>query len=120
MWEVEYTDEFETWWFCLTEGEQIDVAAHVKLLEDDGPNLAFPYSSGINRSRHSHMRELRVQHKGKPYRILYAFDARRCAILLIGGNKAGNDRWYENYIPIADDLYDQHLLLLTEEGYSNG
>ena len=41
------------------------------------------------------MRELRVQHRGKPYRILYAFDPRRCAILLIGGNKTGKDQWYE-------------------------
>lgn len=115
MWEVEYTDEFEAWWSLLVEDEQVDVAAHVKLLEEYGPNLAFPYSSGINGSKHSHMRELRVQHKGKPYRILYAFDPRRCAILLIGGNKVGDERWYERYIPIADNLYDQHLILLEKE-----
>jgi hypothetical protein len=55
------------------------------------------------------MRELRVQHRGAPYRILYAFDPRRCAILLIGGNKVGNDRWYEEFVPIADRLYSEHL-----------
>lgn len=62
------------------------------------------------------MRELRIQHKGYPYRILYAFDPRRSALLLIGGNKAGKDRWYDKHIPIADKLYDDHLRLLEEEG----
>lgn len=62
------------------------------------------------------MRELRIQHKGEPYRVLYAFDPRRSAILLIGGNKAGRDRWYDEYIPIADRLYDEHLIALEEEG----
>ena len=52
-----------------------------------------------------------------PYRVLYAFDPRRTAILLIGGNKTGNDRWYEEYIPQADRLYDEHLRQLREEGW---
>jgi hypothetical protein len=116
MWEVEYTDEFEGWWEGLRESEQIDVAAYVGLLEKCGPQLTFPYSSGINSSRHSHMRELRVQHQGKPYRILYAFDPRRTAILLLGGNKTGDDRWYEKSIQRADYLYNEHLQLLNEEG----
>jgi len=55
------------------------------------------------------MRELRIQHVGKPYRVLYAFDPRRTAILLIGGDKTGNDRWYKEFVPIADTLYDQHV-----------
>ena len=62
------------------------------------------------------MRELRVQHQGMPYRVLYAFDPRRTAILLIGGNKTGNDRWYEEFVPRADRLYDEHLRQLREEG----
>jgi hypothetical protein len=66
--------------------------------------------------KHPHMRELRVQHKGLPYRILYAFDPRRTAILLIGGNKTGNDRWYAEYVPVADRLYDEHLDELDEKG----
>ena len=61
------------------------------------------------------MRELRVQHKGEPYRILYAFDPRRVAILLLGGSKGGNDRWYSENIPIADKLYDEHLEELKKE-----
>jgi hypothetical protein len=62
------------------------------------------------------MRELRVQHAGRPYRILYAFDSRRAAILLIGGEKTGDDRWYETYVPLADQLYDEHLAQLRQEG----
>lgn len=73
-WVVEYTDEFGAWWDTLTEAEQISVDAHVQKLESRGPNLPFPYSSGINDSRHTHMRELRVQSGGKPLRIFYAFD----------------------------------------------
>jgi hypothetical protein len=114
--EVEYTDEFGDWWDELSEPEQESVAATVGLLEAKGPHLMFPYSSGIEISRHSHMRELRVQHGGDPYRVLYAFDPRRAAILLIGGNKAGDDRWYERFVPIADRLYDEHLQSLEEEG----
>jgi hypothetical protein len=115
-WNVEYTDEFEKWWTTLDESEQDSVAVVVTLLEHKGPFLPFPYSSGIEGSRHSHMRELRTQHRGDPYRVLYAFDPRRSAILLIGGNKAGKDRWYEAYVPIADKLYDDHLTLLEQEG----
>jgi len=115
-WEVEYTDEFGEWWETLTEEAQDDIAVVIDLLESHGPTLPFPYSSAILGSRHGHMRELRIQHKGDPYRILYAFDPRRVAILLIGGNKAGDDRWYDRYIPLADQLYDKHLRTLKEEG----
>lgn len=114
--EVEYTDEFEHWWQSLSEPEQVSVAATVQLLEVYGPNLRHPHSSCINGSRHGRMRELRVQHKGQPYRILYAFDPRRMAILLIGGNKTGDDDWYQKYVPIADKLYDEHLQSLENEG----
>lgn len=113
--EVEFTDEFGGWWATLDEDEQASVAANVTLLEKKGPHLPFPHSSGINGSKYSHMRELRVQHGGDPYRVKYAFDPRRMAILLIGGNKAGDDNWYEEYIPIADKLYDEHLKEIESE-----
>ena len=119
-WEVEYTNELGEWWEDLTEAEQESIAAVVGLLEEKGPNLGFPHTSGINGSKHPHMRELRVQHEGRPYRILYAFDPRRCAILLIGGDKTGDHRWYEVYVPIADKLYDTHIETLRKEGQING
>lgn len=120
QWEVEYTDEFGAWWDALTDAEQESVRASVKLLGDFGPNLRFPHSSGISGSRHERMRELRVQHAGRPYRVLYAFDPRRCAILLIGGDKTGNDRWYEKNVPLADRLYDEHLEALQKERLNDG
>lgn len=94
--EVEYTDEFADWWHGLTAAEQNSVASAVGLLEDKGPQLDSPHSSAVYGSRHGHMRELRVQHAGRPYRVLYAFDPRRMAI-----------------------LYDQHLLELGMERTSN-
>lgn len=114
-WEVEYTDEFEEWWVTLEADTQDSIDVVVGLLEQRGSNLPFPYSSGVKGSRHPHMRELRIQHKGEPYRILYAFDPRRVAILLLGGNKGGNERWYDENIPKADKLYDELLEELKME-----
>lgn len=92
------------------------MAAGVRLLEEQGPKLGFPFSSGVNRSRHGHMRELRIQIGGRPIRVFYAFDPRRIAILLIGGDKTGDERFYETYVPRADALYDEYLEELREEG----
>lgn len=91
-----------------------------RLLKVRGPNLGFPHSSGINGSKHVHMRELRTQHDGRPFRTLYAFDPRRSAILLIGGDKTGDGRWYDVHVPIADRLYDKHPEQLQKEGLING
>ena len=115
-WEVEFTDEFGGWWEGLGEAEQEDINASVILLQQLGPNLKYPHSSSIGSSQYAHMRELRIQHAGRPYRVLYAFDPVRSAILLIGGDKTGQDRWYETYVPIADKLYTDHLKQLRKEG----
>jgi hypothetical protein len=119
-WDVEFTDEFGTWWDGLSPEEQDAVDVVVGMLEQTGPHLPFPYSTKITSSRHGHLRELRVQHRGVPYRILYAFDPRRVALLLIGGTKVGDDRWYERYVPIADALYEEHLKELKTEGLLDG
>jgi hypothetical protein len=92
------------------------VRAYVKLLEEYGVSLKHPYCSAVETSRHDHMRELRVRHGGRPYRVLYAFDPRRAAILLIGGDKTGNDRWYETFVPLADNIYSRHIAQLHDEG----
>jgi hypothetical protein len=115
-WEVEFTEEFGAWWKTLTEDQQDDVAHSVGLLAELGPVLDFPHSSKVNASRHGHMRELRTQSGGRPLRTLYAFDPLRTAILLLGGDKSGHDRWYEKLVPIADRLYDEHLDGLRREG----
>lgn len=115
-WEVENTDEFGSWFVTLGEADQDAIDFTVELLTGQGPNLRFPHSSGIANSRHSHMRELRIQSEGRPLRIFYAFDPRRAAILLIGGDKTGDDRFYDRLIPVADTLYDVHLEELRQEG----
>lgn len=119
-WDVEYTDEFEQWWTSLTDNEQEALAASVGLLEERGPSLGYPHSSDVQGSKHGRMRELRTQEGGRPVRTLYAFDPRRSAILLIGGDKTGDKRWYDVYVPIADRLYDEHLQQLRQEGLIDG
>ncbi|MGA3023186.1 MAG: type II toxin-antitoxin system RelE/ParE family toxin [Bryobacteraceae bacterium] len=116
--DVEFTDEFGDWWGHLTAEEQASVRAYVKLLEEYGVALRYPYCSRVETSRHDHMRELRVQHAGRPYRVLYAFDPRRTAILLIGGDKTGSDRWYDTFVPLADRIYSRYLEQLRKEGES--
>jgi hypothetical protein len=113
-WEVEFTDEFEGWWDDRSEDEQEKIRAGVNALREFGPNLTFPSSSGV-KSRHAHMRELRIQIHGRPYRVFYAFDPRRMAILLLGGDKTGQDRWYEVNVPRAEKIYDDFLLELARE-----
>jgi hypothetical protein len=115
-WEVEVTDECRAWLQGLDESDFDAVDYSVDLLAEHGPQLRFPHTSGINGSRHAHMRELRVQAGGRPLRLFFAFDPRRTAIILIGGDKAGDRRFYERMIPIADDLYDEHLAELKREG----
>lgn len=118
--EVEFTDEFGEWWEGLSLAEQESVATVIELLRLSGTDLKHPYSSGISTSKHKHMRKLRIQHAGDPYRVLYAFDPRRAAILLLGGNKRGDDRWYERNVPRADRIYDEYLAELEREGELDG
>ncbi len=92
----------------------------VILLQRVGPSLGRPHADTIRQSRHSNMKELIVQHAGDPYRVLFAFDPKREAILLIGGNKKGDKKFYDKYVPIADDLLDAHLAALERETKENG
>lgn len=108
-WDIEFTDTFGEWWESLTPEEQDSVAMVVDLLEEYGPTLRRPYSDVVAMSKHQNMKELRIQHAGRPYRVLYAFDPRRTAVLLIGGDKTGDNRWYEKFVPQADKLFDAHL-----------
>lgn len=115
MWEVEYTDEFELWWNGLDESLQDSIDQSVHLLEARGPTLPFPFSSDIRGSRHGNMRELRIQHRGEPYRVFDAFDPRRVGLLLVGGGKGGDAQFYERMVPIADRIYDEHLTQLAAD-----
>ena len=113
-WEVEYTDEFEEWWNDLEVDDQNAIFVAVAQLEDRGPALGRPLVDQIKSSKHKNMKELIPP--ASDIRVLFAFDPRRTAILLIGGNKAGEwDKWYEEFVPKADWLYDDHLQILKKE-----
>jgi len=112
---AEFTDEFRDWWNVLSEAQQDDVAHSVRHLVEFGPALGFPHSSKVGSSRYPQMGELRTQSAGRPLRTLDAFNPLRSAILF-GGGKAGDDRWYEKFVPIADRLFERHLLELKKEG----
>lgn len=114
-WEVEFTEEFEAWWTSLTVEEQEEINAKVLLLQERGPVLPRPHSDVITTSKHSNMKELRGKVDERQLRVLYAFDTQRTALLLIGGDKTGNAKWYEEFVPIADELFDQHLEQLKKE-----
>jgi hypothetical protein len=114
-WGVEYTDEFESWWDSLSEEEQAEINVKVELLEEWGPTLPRPHADVIASSRHSNMKELRGKVNERHLRVLYAFDPRRTALLLIGGDKTGDPKWYEKFVPLADDLFDEHLKRLAEK-----
>jgi hypothetical protein len=118
-WDIEYTDQFEVWWESLSEDEQEELEVAIRSLESLGPRLHRPFADLILTSRHHNMKELRQS----TLRVLFALDPRQSAILLIGGDKSPNDpsspnwnRWYERFVPIADDLYDEYLNELRREG----
>ena len=113
VWAVEYTDEFGQWWDTLSSEEQQGIDAAVGLLEQRGPDLGRPLVDTIEGSRHPNMKELRVG----TMRLLFAFDPRRTALLLIGGDKRGHwQEFYARAIPLADRLFDVHLAELEREG----
>jgi hypothetical protein len=114
-WEVEYTDQFGAWWDRLSKEDQERVAAAVEVLEEIGPPLGRPWVDTIHGSRHANMKELRP--RGGHIRVLFTFDPRRMAILLLGGDKRGRwSTWYQQAIAAADRLYDEHLAELRGEG----
>lgn len=112
-WPIEVTAEFEAWYSGLGEVDREAVNAAVDTLEERGPGLGRPLVGAVTGSRHGHLKELRIG----TIRILFRFDPRRTAILLLGGDKRGEwSGWYPKAIAAADDLYDRHLADLGEEG----
>lgn len=115
-WDVEVTDEFCDWYDSLEDEFQVDaVDEGVARLETDGPTLGRPLVDRVHQSGYHNMKELRPL--GNSLRILFIFDPRRTAILLLGGDKEGEwDVWYDEHVPVADALYEQYLRELEEEG----
>lgn len=115
-WDIEATDEFAAWYKRQPEPLRDAIYAKVELLEEHGPRLGRPHADTISKvSCHGNMKELRVQHRGDAYRILFAFDPRSVGILLVGGRKPDN-RWYKKAVPAADKLYDTYIRELKQEG----
>jgi len=119
-WEVSGTDEFADWFSGLTEPEADEVIAVVELLAEHGPELNRPYADRIKGSKYHNMKELRPRGVASNFRILFLFDPRREAILLVGGDKSGQwESWYAKAIPQAERLYGEYLEELAANGLIN-
>ena len=114
-WEVEGSDEFAAWFGNLAEDEAESVTRSIDLLALAGPVLGRPHVDTLYGTSIANLKELRVQHDGRPLRILFAFDPRRVAYLILGGDKTGDNRWYDKMIPKADALYSEYLWQLRDE-----
>lgn len=114
-WDVLLEDQFTVWLKAQEHAVQVEILANIKVLKISGSNLGRPYSDTLKGSRHSNMKELRVQCRGEPFRIAYAFDPQRSAIVLYGGSKKGvnEERFYKQLIRKADALFDEHLEALN-------
>lgn len=113
MVEVEATEAYAAWYLALAQREAAAVDRKVKMLQMAGVTLSFPHSSDIKGAKHS-FRELRIN--SPPIRVFYAFDPERRAVLLIGGDKSGDQRFYERLIPQAEKLWEDHLMRLHGPG----
>ena len=89
--------------------EQVETSAKVELLQERGPTLPRSHADVISTSRHANMKELRGKVEDRHLRVLCALEPRRAALLLLCGDKTGDPKWYNKSVPIADDLFDQHL-----------
>jgi hypothetical protein len=113
-WIVEATDEFASWLDSLPDEEYALVATAIDMLEMRGPTLGRPWVDKIQQSRLHNLKELRP--RSTSIRVLFAFDPRRTAILLLGGNKAGLwNNWYLTWVPVAERLYEEYLREIEEE-----
>jgi hypothetical protein len=122
MWEVATTVEFDAWFKELRESSKAEVIAKVELLKRLGPRLTRPHADTLNGSKYANMKELRADTKDEVLRIAFAFDPKRSAILLVGGDKSGVGKrvFYKRLIAKADSLYDAHLELISKRGKPNG
>lgn len=109
MWNVVTTPEFTEWFDEIDQEAQVDLREKVRVLESFGPRLGRPLVDTIKESRHTNMKELRVQSNGRPFRVFFAFDPKRNAVLLIGGDKTGDKRFYKKIVPKADAIFDEYL-----------
>ncbi len=101
-------DEYADWLKGLDNDTQDSILVSIRLLEEYGPSLPRPYADTLSGTKLPNLKELRTQHKGRPYRSLFAFDPDRSAILLIGGDKSGQKNWYKKSIAVAEERFALH------------
>lgn len=113
-WIVLQSAEFEAWLVGLDDDSQDAIAADVQVLMEVGPQLGRPYVDTLANSRHPNLKELRTHFGHHQYRIAFAFDPKRHAILLVGGDKTGANqrRFYAALITEADAILDRHFAKL--------
>ena len=123
-WAVHFHDDFASEFAILPTSLQDEFLAHAVLLRDFGPGLGRPTVDTLNGSKHADMKELRFGWAGEVWRVAFAFDPAREAILLVGGDKGGANqrRFYKRLIALADARFDEHLAMLaaTEEDFKHG
>lgn len=114
-WAVVFADEFDAVFQEMPEGLQNEILAHTLLLRDYGPSLGRPTVDTLKGSKHSNMKELRFTWKGGVWRVAFAFDPQRQAVLLAAADKSGvgQRRLYRRLIALADERYDRYLLDLS-------
>ncbi|WP_419923593.1 type II toxin-antitoxin system RelE/ParE family toxin [Candidatus Poriferisocius sp.] len=113
MWRIQVTGHFEVWWNSLSDKDQDRLRGALGVLSQRGPGMGRPLVETLSASRYPNMKELRVG----TMRVLFAFNPLRHAVLLLGGNKRGRwNLWYRQAIPRADDLYNEHLNELRNQG----
>jgi hypothetical protein len=117
-WVVEIGAEFEPEFFALQEDVRTEILALTRFLQKFGPQLGRPRVDTWNNSRHANMKELRFSADDGEWRVAFAFDPKRKAILLVAGDKSGGGerRFYRELIRKADDRFDAHLARLKKEG----
>ena len=115
-WTILFHEDFESEFDALPEEVQDELLAHTKLLGHFGPQLGRPRGDTLNDSRYANMKELRFAAADGVWRVAFAFDPRRQAILLVAGDKSGvsEKRFYRNLIAKADKRFDSHLARLKD------
>ena len=116
-WIVEIGDEFKPEFFALQEDVRMEILALTRFLQQFGPQLGRPRVDTLGGSRHANMKELRFSAADGEWRIAFAFDTKRKAILLVAGDKSGvsEKRFYRELIRKADERFDTHLARLKKE-----
>lgn len=108
-WTILLDEAFERWLLEQVMTVRVSIASHIGLLAKFGPMLGRPQVDTLQGSSLPNLKELRVQIQGDSWRVLFAFDPKRRAIVLVGGNKRGDKRWYKKNIPIAEERYQRHV-----------